>query len=327
MPTPTRRSLLLALAALPFAGALADPAPDADFAALERELHGELGVAAVDSAGGRTVGHRLDQRFPLCSTFKAVLAAALLARAGGAPGLLDKRLRLPKADFVSYSPITGKHVDDEMSVAELCAAALQYSDNTAGNALLRELGGPDALTRYARALGDTRFRLDRWETALNSALPGDERDTTTPLAMARTLQKLLLQDGLAPAEQARLRGWMLGNTTGGTRIRAAVPAGWQVADKTGTGDYGSANDVGVLYPPGRAPIVLAIYTRRTVKDAEARSDIVARAARIALDALSALDGPGRPDQALRRRAPATPTRPIPTSSRLAGSGNLTPKAL
>jgi beta-lactamase class A len=118
---------------------------------------------------------------------------------------------------------------------------------------------------------------------LNAALPGDERDTTTPLAMARTLQKLLLLDGLPPARQDQLRNWMLGNTTGGSRIRAAVPAGWQVADKTGTGAYGSANDIAVIYPPDKAPIVLAIYTRQTSKDADARSDIIVRAARIALN--------------------------------------------
>jgi beta-lactamase class A len=151
--------------------------------------------------------------------------------------------------------------------------------------LLRELGGPAELTRYARTLGDHDFRLDRWETELNAALPGDERDTTTPLTMARTLQKLLLLDGLPPARQDQLRNWMLGNTTGGSRIRAAVPAGWQVADKTGTGAYGSANDIAVIYPPDKAPIVLAIYTRQPAKDADPRSDIIVRAARIALDAL------------------------------------------
>lgn len=290
MPSPTRRALLLALAALPLTSAAGGPRPaTTEFAALEQDLNGELGVAAIDSASGRTVGHRQDQHFPLCSTFKTVLAAAILARADATPALLDKRLPLPKDRFVSYSPITGKHVDGEMSVAELCAAALQYSDNTAGNTLLRELGGPAALTRYARTLGDAGFRLDRWETELNSAIPDDQRDTTTPLAMARTLQKLLLRDGLPAAQRNRLRDWMLGNTTGGTRIRAAVPGGWQVADKTGTGDYGSANDVAVVYPPDRAPIVIAIYTRQMAKDAEARSDIIERAARMALGALGALD--------------------------------------
>jgi beta-lactamase class A len=284
----TRRTLLLALATLPITAAAADPSLDAaDFDKLERDLHGELGVAAIDTASGRVAGHRQDQRFPFCSTFKTVLAAAVLARAARQPGLLEKRLPLPKDRFVAYSPITGKHAGGDMSVAELCAAALQYSDNTAANTLLRDMGGPAALTRYARTLGDADFRLDRWETELNTAIPGDERDTTTPLAMARTLHKLILRDGLPPAQRSRLRDWMLGNTTGDTRIRAAVPAGWQVADKTGTGDYGSANDVAVIYPPGRAPIVLAIYTRQGVKDAEARSDIIAGAARVALAGLGA----------------------------------------
>ncbi len=289
MTSPTRRHLLLALASLPLAAAARPaaerPAAHPEFAALERELHGEIGVAAIDSASGLTIGHRMDQRFPMCSTFKTVLAAAMLARADTVPGLLDKRLALPKESFVSYSPITGKHAGDAMSVAELCAAALQYSDNTAANTLMRELGGPSALTRYARTLGDEHFRLDRWETELNTAIPGDERDTTTPGAMAQTLRKLLLQDGLAPARQNQLREWMLGNTTGDSRIRAAVPAGWRVADKTGTGSYASASDIAVIYPPDRAPLVLAIYTRQPARDAEARSDIIAQAAKAALGAL------------------------------------------
>lgn len=280
-----RRHLVFALAALPLAAAAAPTAVTADFAALEAGLDGELGVAAIDTATGRTFGYREDQRFPMCSTFKAVLAAAVLARAETEPGLLDRRLALPKAVFVDWSPITGKHVDGELSVAQLCAATVQYSDNTAANVLLRAVGGPAGLTRYARALGDERFRLDRWETELNTATPGDERDTTTPLAMARTLQKLLLLDGLPPAGRSRLRDWMLGNTTGDTRIRAAVPAGWLVADKTGTGSYGSASDVAVVYPAGRAPIVLAVYTRRAARNAEARSDIIAQAARIALGSI------------------------------------------
>ena len=283
-PSPARRQLMLALASLPFAAAARPTTVDAEFAALERDLNGELGVALIDAANGRTAGYRQDQRFPLCSTFKFVLAAAVLARTEAIPGLLERRLPLPKAVFVDWSPITGKHVDGELSIAQLCAATLQYSDNTAANVLLSELGGPAALTRYARALGDARFRLDRWETELNEATPGDERDTTTPLAMARTLQKLLLLDGLPPVRQGQLRDWMLGNTTGDTRIRAGVPAGWQVADKTGTGSYGSANDIAVIYPPGRAPIVLSVYTRQLAKDADARSDIIAKATSIALRA-------------------------------------------
>jgi beta-lactamase class A len=285
-PSKRRRNLVLALASLPLAANANPMSGKADFAALERDLRGELGVVAIDSATRRTVGHRQEQRFPMCSTFKVVLAAAILARADTMHDLIDRRLLLPKDRFVDYSPITGKHVDREMSIAELCAAALQYSDNTAGNTLLRELGGPAELTRYARALGDERFRLDRWETELNTATPGDERDTTTPLAMARMLEKLLLLDGLPPAQQIRLRDWMLGNTTGTKRIRAAVPTGWRVADKTGTGGYGSANDVAVIYPDDRAPIVLAIYTRQSARDADARSDIIVQAAKIALSSIN-----------------------------------------
>jgi beta-lactamase class A len=283
MHSVTRRKLLLALASLPFV-AVADPTgTNVDFAALERDLHGELGVAAIDSASGHTIGYRENERFPLCSTFKTVLAAAILAQADNEPNLLNKQVDLAKDFFVSYSPITGKHAGGKMSIAELCAAALQYSDNTAGNALLRQLGGPTELTRFARSLGDESFRLDRWETELNAATPGDERDTTTPLAMARMLQRLLLLDGLSRARQDQLRNWMLGNTTGDTRIRAAVPAGWQVADKTGTGNYGSANDIAVIYPPGRAPILMAIYSRQLARDADARSDVIADATRIVLN--------------------------------------------
>lgn len=285
-PSRRRRNLVLALASLPLASNAKPSSVNADFAKLERDLQGELGVVAIDSATGRTVGNRPEERFPMCSTFKVVLAAAILAQSDTMHDLIDRRLLLPKDRFVDYSPITRKYVDREMSIAELCAAALQYSDNTAGNTLLRELGGPAELTRYARALGDERFRLDRWETELNTATPGDERDTTTPLAMARTLEKLLLQKGLPPSQQIQLRDWMLGNTTGGGRIRSAIPAGWQVADKTGTGGYGSANDVAVIYPANRAPIILAIYTRQSAKDADTRNDIIVQAAKIALSSIS-----------------------------------------
>ena len=280
-----RRNLCLALSALPFT-VNAKPLTDKlGFAALERDLRGEIGLVAIDTVSGRTIGHRQDQRFPMCSTFKTVLAAAVLARVDDMPGLLDKRLALSKHLFVDWSPVTEKHVGGNLSVAELCAAALQHSDNTASNILLREVGGPAELTRYARSLGDERFRLDRWETELNTATPGDKRDTTSPLAMARTLQKLLLLDGLPPARKDQLRDWMLGNTTGAERIRAALPAGWKLADKTGTGSYGSANDIAVIYPPDRGPIVLAIYTRQFKKNAESRNDIIVQATKMALNAL------------------------------------------
>ena len=279
--TITRRTLLLAAAAAPFSPSLALAAAGG-FASIERDLKGRLGVAVIDTATGKTGGHRLDERFPMCSTFKAVLAAQALARDAREPGFLERRLRYAKANLVSHSPVTGKHVATGMTVAELCAATVQYSDNTAANALMKELGGPAALTAFTRGIGDTAFRLDRWETELNTAIPGDERDTTTPLAMARTLQKLVLGDALPATQRQRLKDWLLGNTTGDRRIRAAVPAGWQVGDKTGTGAYGVTNDIGLVFPPDRAPLVVVVFTHQPAKEADAREDVVVAGARLAL---------------------------------------------
>ena len=280
-----RRRLLLRAAALPLlAGcqnipltAQRDAAALARLQSLEQTLEGRLGLCAIDTGSGKTLAYRGEERFPLCSTFKAVLAAAILAESGRDEALLKRRIRYTRADLVTYSPVTASHVDDGMTVEQLCAAAVQHSDNTAGNLLLQLVGGPAGLTAYARSVGDTAFRLDRWETALNSALPGDERDTTTPAAMSATLRRLALDGQLAAPQRARLQDWLLGNTTGDARIRAGVPAGWRVGDKTGTGDYGSTNDIAVLWPPRRAPVTLAIYLTGTRPDAKPRNDIVAQA--------------------------------------------------
>jgi beta-lactamase class A len=280
--TLTRRSLLLAAAISPFARA----AVREDLAAIEQTLGGRLGVAVIDTATGKVAGHRRDERFPMCSTFKAILAAQALARDAREPGFLQRTLRYDKAHLVTHSPVTGRHVDTGMTVAELCAATVQYSDNTAANVLMKELGGPAGLTAFARGIGDGAFRLDRWETDLNTAIPGDERDTTTPLAMARTLQKLVVGDALPAPQRQRMKDWLLGNTTGGKRIRAAVPAGWPVGDKTGTGAYGVTNDIGVVFPTGGAPLVVVVFTHQPGKDAGAREDVVAAAARAAIGAVS-----------------------------------------
>ena len=280
-----RRRLLLRAAALPLlAGcqnipltAQRDAAALARLQSLEQTLEGRLGLCAIDTGSGKSLAYRGEERFPLCSTFKAVLAAAILAESGRDEALLKRRIRYTRADLVTYSPVTASHVDDGMTVEQLCAAAVQHSDNTAGNLLLQLVGGPAGLTAYARSVGDTAFRLDRWETALNSALPGDERDTTTPAAMSATLRRLALDGQFAAPQRARLQDWLLGNTTGDARIRAGVPPGWRVGDKTGTGDYGSTNDIAVLWPPRRAPVTLAIYLTGTRPDAKPRNDIVAQA--------------------------------------------------
>jgi len=288
-----RRRLLLRAAALPLlagcqglAPAPRDTAALARLQALEHSFEGRLGLCAIDTGSGRTLAWRAAERFPLCSTFKAVLAAAVLAESSRSPGLLQRRIRYTRQDLVTYSPVTQAHVGDGMTVEALCAAAVQHSDNTAGNLLLQLVGGPAGLTAYARSVGDTAFRLDRWETALNSALPGDERDTTTPAAMSATLKRLALDDALAAPQRAQLQDWLVGNTTGDARIRAGVPAGWRVGDKTGTGDYGSTNDVAVLWPSQRAPVTLAIYLTGTAPDAKPRNEIVAQAARVAADWLA-----------------------------------------
>jgi beta-lactamase class A len=167
-----------------------------------------------------------------------------------------------------------------MTVAGLCAAALQYSDNTAANLLIRMAGGPQAVTAFARSIGDGEFRLDRWEAELNTAIPGDVRDTSTPGAMGRSLQRLVLGDALASPQREQLRDWLYGNTTGAARIKAGIPADWKIGDKTGSGDYGTANDIAVVWPPGSAPVVVAIYTTQARQDAKPRDDVISSAAKI-----------------------------------------------
>lgn len=254
--------------------------------AIEKELDGRLGVFALDTATGSQLAYHADERFPFCSTFKLIAASAILAKSVQVPGMLQQRIAYTKKDLVTYSPITEKHVGAGMTIGELCAAALQYSDNTAANLLIANLGGTEAVTAFARSIGDDVFRLDRWETELNSAIPGDPRDTTTPMAIGHSLNRLALGDGLKSEQRTQLCDWLLGNTTGAARIKAALPADWKIGDKTGTGDYGTANDVGVVWPVGRAPVIVAIYTTRNAKNAEPRNDTIAEASRVVVDWLA-----------------------------------------
>jgi beta-lactamase class A len=291
-----RRTVLLAASTLPLASACnawsakgpQAASAEAELAALESSVGGRLGVAALDTATGARVQHRAAERFPLCSTFKTMLAAAMLDRSTRDGNLLERRVSYGKGDLLPHSPITEKYLGQGMTVSTLCAATIQYSDNAAANLLMKILGGPSAVTAYARSIGDQAFRLDRWETELNSAIPGDPRDTTTPEAMATSLQRLVLGDALGAAQRSQLETWLLGNTTGATRIRAGVPADWKVGDKTGAGSYGTVNDAGVLWPPTGAPLVLAVYlTFPSQKEAQGRNDVIASAARIAVNALRA----------------------------------------
>jgi len=287
----SRRALLLAAAAMPLVSACAAPPRRAGQAQAERALAvleqgfaGRIGVCALDTADGALLGQRADERFPMCSSFKAVLAAAILARSSTEPGLLAEQVRYTRGDLLAHSPVTTQHLAQGMRVDALCEATVQTSDNAAANLLLQRMGGPAGLTAFMRGIGDAQFRLDRWELELNSSLPGDPRDTTTPRAMADSLRKLVVGDALAPAQRDQLATWLRGTVTGAARIRAGMPAGWVVGNKTGTsgqGSYGSAIDVAVVWPPARAPLVLTVFTTRHAADAPALDAPIAQAARIA----------------------------------------------
>ncbi|WP_051132952.1 class A beta-lactamase [Nocardia paucivorans] len=258
---------------------------DQPFAALEAEHGARLGVFAVDTADGRSVAYRAGERFPMASMFKGLACGALLREHPLASGFFDQVIRYPRTDLVEYSPVTEQHVDTGMTVAALCEAAITRSDNTAGNQILKLLDGPAGFTAFLRTLGDDVSRLDRWETELNTAIPGDERDTTTPSALAADYRALVVDDGLAEPERTRLSSWLIANTTGDSRIRAGLPADWTVGDKTGSSAYGCALDIAVTWPPGRAPIVIAVLTAKSEQDAEPDNALVAAAARTAVETL------------------------------------------
>jgi beta-lactamase class A len=283
MPASIARRGFLAAPLLALPAFANDASPLAE---LERRNGGRLGVAALDTASGRRVGHRTDELFPLCSTFKFLAAAFVLARVDRGEEKLDRRVVFSEKDLVTYSPVTKDHVGPGgMSMAEICEAAVTLSDNTAGNLQLASFGGPSGLTSYVRSLGDRTTRLDRIETELNEAKPGDPRDTTAPAAMLGTMQRLLIEDALSAASRDRLIGWLLASKTGARRLRAGLPADWRVGDKTGTGGNGTVNDVAIAFPPGRSPILIAAYyTESTISD-DARNTVIADAARLAVAGL------------------------------------------
>jgi len=268
--------LFASFAATSLARAASAPDFSSQLTQIERASGGRLGVAVLDTGSGRRAGHREDERFPMCSTFKLLACAHVLARVDRGEERLDRRVVFGAQALVVNSPVTRQHAGGEgMTMAQLCEAAITQSDNTAGNLLLASFGGPKAFTAYARSLGDTLTRLDRTETALNEALPGDPRDTTTPHAMLGNLHKLLLGPALSPASRAQLLRWLEANKTGDERIRARLPADWKVGDKTGAGERGSTNDIGILQPPRRAPILVTIYLTQTSAPAAARNAALA----------------------------------------------------
>lgn len=277
-----RRFFIGGLAA--YGAVLASPARAHDaneaLADLEHSLGARLGVAMRDTGSGARFAFRAEERFPLTSTFKFLAAAAVLAKVDAGKDTLHRRVVYAKSDIVTYSPETEKHAGEGMALGAICEAAITLSDNTAGNLMLAAIGGPEGLTRFARKLGDEVTRLDRIETALNEASPGDPRDTTSPSAMLGNLEKLLLGDALETASRERLTAWLIANKTGDTRLRAGLPAGWRVGDKTGAGGNGTANDLAIVWPPGRKPILIAAYLTQCDRGMDARNQALAEVARI-----------------------------------------------
>jgi beta-lactamase class A len=294
MPSQNHRIALvtvsLALVALSGCGGKARPAAASvpspagpSLAGIEHRYHARLGVYAVDTGTGRTVAYRADERFAYASTAKALTAGLLLRRATDAQ--LDQVVHYRRSDVLDWAPVTSKHVRTGMRLRDVIAAALRYSDNTAANLVTARLGGPHAVQAALRGLGDPATNVDRTEPALNEAAPGDARDTSTPRVLGTDLRRFVLGDALPGGRRTLLTGWLVTNTTGGPYIRAGVPAGWKVGDKTGNGGYGTRNDIAVAWPPGRAPIGIAVLSDRGVKNATSDDALIADATKAALAAL------------------------------------------
>ncbi|MEU3186558.1 class A beta-lactamase [Streptomyces sp. NPDC006923] len=277
--TPDRSATLASRASARPSGApsaSATPLDPAPLRALERKYDARLGVYALATGTGTTLAHRADERFAFCSTFKPLAVAAVLH--GNPLSHLDEKVTYTGDDINSISPVTQRNVAQGMTIGQLCDAAIRHSDGTAANLLLRDLGGPDRLTAYMRGLGDTVSRLDHYEPELNRARPGDPHDTTTPRAIAADYRVLVLGDALAGRPRALLTDLLVRNTTGDKRIRAGLPRGWRVADKTGTANYGRANDIAVVWPPRSAPLVMAIMSERSEHGARPSEPLIAEAA-------------------------------------------------
>ena len=254
---------------------------DAPLSALQMRAGGKLGVFAQNTGSGDFISFNAESRFAMCSTFKVLLAAAVLARVDIGALSLDQTVPFSRSDLLPYAPVTSMRVTEgRMSVRDLLAAIIEVSDNPAANLLLPLVGGPSGVTDFVRGTGDLTTRLDRTEPELNTNLPGDLRDTTTPLAMGRTLRTLLLGRQLSVASKAYLSAWMVTSTTGGRRLRAGLPDTWRVGDKTGTGDNGAFNDVAIAWPTVGPPLILAVYLTGATAPVDTLNAVHAVAARL-----------------------------------------------
>jgi beta-lactamase class A len=278
-----RRVFLAGLAAAIASHRAQAAAPSADerlalasqrLAAIEHRAAARLGVFVIDTGTGQTFEHRAGERFPMCSTFKLLAAAAALKRVDDGAERLDRMIAYGAGDLLEYAPVTKAHVAaGGMTLTDLCAAAIDWSDNTAANLVLAAIGGPAGFTQFARSLGDSVTRLDRNEPGLNEATPGDDRDTTSPRAMADDMRRVLLGDVPSEASRRQLEAWLIDDKVGDKRLRAGLPPGWRIGDKTGSGDHGTANTIAIIRPPERAPIIVTVYLTESSAPMDARNAI------------------------------------------------------
>lgn len=289
--------LMFLIVLIPFAGCTKDidspatsaetstkvPATDQEFAQLESKFNAKLGVYAIDTGTGRNVSYRPDERFAYASTYKALAAGILLQQRSIEE--LEEKITYTNDDLVTYSPITEKHVNSGMTLREICDAAIRFSDNTAGNLLLREIGGPEGFETALKQIGDNVTRAERFETELNDFNPESSHDTSTPRALASTLEAFTASNLLPTEKRVLLTDWLKGNTTGDKLIRAGSPAGWEVGDKSGTGSYGTRNDIAVVWPPNRDPIIIAILSNHNTENASYDNELIKQAAKVVFNAL------------------------------------------
>lgn len=255
---------------------------------LEKTFDGKIGVYAIDTNNNQIIAYRADERFPVQSTCKVMGVAALLKQSDKNSKLLQEQIHYTKDDLIFWHPVTGVNILSGMSLEALAEAAITYSDNVAMNLIIKELGGPNKVTDFSRSIGNKTFNIEHYEGDLNSN-PAINQDNSTPKDMALSLQKLTLGNSLTQAQRTQLITWMRNNVAGNKRIRAGSPLGWAVADKTGSGDYGIANDIGILWAPTCKPVVLSIYTVQNKKEAKKREDIIASATSIVMDEFSKKD--------------------------------------
>lgn len=255
-------------------------------ASLERANGGRLGVAVLNTGTGERSSYRVNERFPMCSTFKFLLAAAVLRRVDRREETADRVVPIPRQPLLSNSPLTEPHAGGAMTIAALCHAVIAQSDNTAANLLLETIGGPPAITKFARSIGDEVTRLDRTELTLNEALDGDPRDTTSPGAMLADLQAVLLGDILSADSRHRLTQWMEGSLTGRECLRAGLPPNWRVADKTGSNGSHTRNDIAIIWPPGQQPIIVTAYITQCYGPQSKREGLLAGIGKLVAESYS-----------------------------------------